>query len=141
MASSRPFSARLNVAVADRLQRRGQRAGLSRSRLAERYIDEGMRMDDHPGVVFRDGPAGRRAALARGPDVWEVIGALRASGSSGAEAIDATARWADLTPAEIRTAVRYFSEFPDEIEERIRSNLETADAAEAAWRREQATLR
>jgi hypothetical protein len=38
--------------------------GEAKSRTAERLIDEGLRMEDHPGIVFRDGPAGRRAALA-----------------------------------------------------------------------------
>ena len=50
-------------------------------------------MDDHPGIVFRDGTAGRRAGLAGGPDVWEVIGALRSTGLEGNEAIQATAEW------------------------------------------------
>jgi hypothetical protein len=27
----------------------------------------------HPGIVFKDGPSGRRAALAFGPDVWEDV--------------------------------------------------------------------
>jgi len=29
----------------------------------------------YPGILLRDGPAGQRAALAGGPDVWEVIAA------------------------------------------------------------------
>ena len=41
---ARQFSARLSCAVVDRLERRGARAGINKSRLAERYIDEGMRM-------------------------------------------------------------------------------------------------
>jgi hypothetical protein len=30
-------------------------------------------MSDHPGVIFKDGPSGRRAALGYGPDIWEII--------------------------------------------------------------------
>jgi len=86
MTAARQFSARLDADVVDRLERRGARSGLNKSRLAERYIDEGVRMDDHPGIVFRDGPIGRRAGLAAGPDVWEIIGALRSSGLEGDEA-------------------------------------------------------
>ncbi len=37
-------------------------------------------MADHPGVIFKDGPSGRRAALAYGPDIWEVIKFLREVG-------------------------------------------------------------
>jgi hypothetical protein len=31
--------------------------------LAERYIEEGLRMDEHPLVYFREGASGRRPAL------------------------------------------------------------------------------
>jgi hypothetical protein len=136
---SRSFSARLDTDLVDRLERRGQRLGLNRSRLAARYIDEGMRMDDHPGIVFRDGPTGRRAGLSGGPDVWEVIQVARANGG-GEVGLRAAAEWGNLTEAQVRTAVRYYSEFRDEIDERIARNVEEADAAEAAWRRERAAL-
>jgi len=134
MAAARQFSARLDAGVVDRLERRGARAGLNKSRLAERYIDEGVRMDDHPGVVFRDGPTGRRAGLAGGPDVWEIIGALRSTGLDGDEAIEATAEWAGLSVRQVRDAVGYYSEYPDEIIERVRDNEDQADAAERRWR-------
>ena len=41
------------------------------------YVDEGTRMDEHPGIVFRGGPTGPRAALAGGPDVWERMTTLK----------------------------------------------------------------
>ena len=126
--------------MVDRLERRGARVGLNRSRLAERYLDEGMRMEDHPGIVFRDGPAGRRVGLARGPDVWEVIAAIRGSGLEGDEAVAATAEWGSLTQAQVRTAVAYYAEYPDDIAEWVRRNIEEADADEERWRREQNAL-
>ena len=140
MPRARQFSARLDATVVDRLERRGARRGLNKSRLAERYIDEGMRMDDHPGIVFRDGPTGRRAGLAGGPDVWEVITGTRASGLTGEGAIEAVAEWGNLTTAQVRVAVRYYSEYGAEIDELVRHNLEEADAAEDRWRREQNAL-
>jgi hypothetical protein len=136
MARARQFSARLDAAVSDRLERRGRRVGLNKSRLAERYIDEGIRMEDHPGVVFRDGPAGRRAGLASGPDVWEVVSMVRASGLDGEDALAAAAEWGGLSLVQVRVAVRYYAEFPGEIDERIARNVDDADAAEEQWRRE-----
>jgi hypothetical protein len=133
MAAARQFSARLDAGVADRLERRGMRSGLNKSRLAERYIDEGMRMDDHPGIVFRDGPTGRRAGLAAGPDVWEVISAVRATGLRGEEAIGATADWSSLSVRQVREAIGYYNEYPDEVDARIRHNEQEADAAEERW--------
>jgi hypothetical protein len=139
MSAARQFSARLDARVVDRLERRGARSGLNKSRLAERYIDEGMRMDDHPGIVFRDGPTGRRAGLAAGPDVWEVIAALRSSGLEGDEAIQATAEWSGLSVRQVRDAIGYYSEYRDEVDERIRVNEQDADEAERRWREQSLT--
>lgn len=139
MSASRQFSARLDAGVVDRLERRGARSGLNKSRLAQRYIDEGVRMDDHPGIVFRDGPAGRRAGLASGPDVWEVIGALRQSGLEADAAIQATAEWSGLSVRQVRDAIGYYCEYPDEIDERIRRNEDEADAAERRWHEQSLT--
>ncbi len=140
MTRGRQFSARLNPAVVDRLERRGARAGINKSRLAERYIDEGMRMEDHPGIVFRDGSAGRRAGVAGGPDVWEIVAAVRASGLESDAALEAAAEWSALSTPQVRAAVGYYAEYREEIDERIRRNVEEADAAEQQWRRERAAL-
>lgn len=140
MTQTRHFSARLEQSVLDRLEHRGARDGLNKSRLAQRYIDEGMRMEDHPGIVFRDGPGGRRAGLAGGPDVWEVVSAIRASGLKGEAAVTAAAEWGNLTPAQVRAAIRYYADFPEEVDDRLRRHLEEADADEQAWRREQDVL-
>jgi len=53
--------------------------GLSLSAAANMLVDEGLRMMEHPGVIFRTGPTGRRAGLAAGPDVWEVVRAVRSA--------------------------------------------------------------
>jgi len=140
MPAARQFSARMDASVLDRLERRGAHAGLNKSRLAERYIDEGMRIDDHPGIVFRDGPAGRRPGLAAGPDVWEVIGVLQGSPERGEAAILYTADYLNLPPTGVRSAVSYYAAYTGEIDEWVARNDAEAEAAEAAWRREQAAL-
>jgi hypothetical protein len=140
MATRRSFSARWETGVLEGLARRSAVVGMAKSRLAERYVDEGLRGDEHPGIVFRGGPTGRRAALAAGPDAWEVIAAMRGAGARGEQAVLDTAELLNLTELQVRTAVRYYSDYPKEIDERIRRNVEDADAAEAAWRREQAAL-
>ncbi len=62
-------------------------------------------MAEHPGVVFRDGPTGRRAGLAAGPDVWEIIALPRDHAEGGAtEAVRRTAKWLGITEAQARTA-------------------------------------
>ncbi len=79
-------------------------------------------MEDHPGIAFRDGPAGRRAALAGGPDVWEVIETLEGTGLAGEQAIAAAARWGNLTLPQVRTALRYYAAFREEVDDWIAFN-------------------
>lgn len=97
-------------------------------------------MDDHPGIVFRDGPMGRRAGLAAGPDVWEIVGAARESRGQGQKVVERLSELVDLTEGQIRAALRYYGEFPDEVEELIERNREEAERAEAAWRRQKSLL-
>ncbi|MBO0682126.1 MAG: hypothetical protein J2P45_03135 [Candidatus Dormibacteraeota bacterium] len=90
-------------------------------------------MEDHPGIIFRDGPTGRRAALAAGPDVWEVIETLQGTGLSGHEAEAATAEWGDLAPVQVRAALQYYASHRDEVEARIAFNRGEAVRQRAAW--------
>jgi uncharacterized protein (DUF433 family) len=131
----KPFSIRMDARTLDRLDERARRRQESKARTAERLIDEGLRMEDHPGITFRDGPAGRRAALSGGPDVWEVIEVLQGTGQTGEEAVAATATWGSLTPAQVRAAVRYYAEYRDEVEERIAFNRAEAERQRQAWER------
>ena len=71
-------------------------------------------MEEHPGVVFRDGPAGRRAGLAGGPDVWEAIVVLKDFGAAGpAAAVKKTARWLGLSEAQVRSGRGLLRRLPD----------------------------
>jgi uncharacterized protein (DUF433 family) len=135
--TQKPFSIRMNSGTLARLDARARRRSEPKARTAERLIDEGLRMEDHPGIVFRDGPTGRRAAIAVGPDVWEVIETLRGTGLSGDEAVAATAEWGNLTPVQVRAAVGYYAEYRDEVDERIRLNRQEAERQHVAWQRTQ----
>ena len=65
------------------MSRRARHAGQPKSTLAERYVYEGLRMDDHPGIRFVDGTLGRRpAVLGTGLDVWEIVETIRANDDS-----------------------------------------------------------
>jgi hypothetical protein len=137
---TKTFSARWDPAVLERLERRSSASGVSRSRLAERYVDEGARMDEHPGIVFRDGPTGRRAAIAGRLDVWEVMQTIKTGKARGDAAVTAAAEALDLTESQVRIAVLYYAAYPDDVDERLQRNIDEADAAEAAWKRQQAAL-
>ncbi len=132
---SAPLSIRFDAGLLARLRRRAQSvAGSSTSALAQRLIDEGLRMADHPGIIFKDGPSGRRAALAYGPDIWEIIKFLREIDDRGPAALDAAAEAFAADPGRIATAVSYYGEYPGEIEAEISAADEASLRAEQAWR-------
>ncbi|MGO9247851.1 MAG: hypothetical protein ACLQQB_10740 [Solirubrobacteraceae bacterium] len=136
-ATQRPFSIRMSPRTHARLDLGARRRGEPKSRTAERLIDEGLRMEDHPGIVFRDGPTGRRAGLAGGPDVWEVVQTFQEFGSDGERAIAGAAEWGSLSHAQVNVALRYYGDFREEIDERIALNDEETARQYAAWKRTQ----
>jgi hypothetical protein len=138
---SRHLSLRLEADTYERLEAESQRSGQSRSQLAKLLLDEGLRMEAHPGIVFRSGPAGRRPGLTAGPDIWEILRVFKGLDVQGEEALRRTGELTGLTPEQVRVALRYYAEHQDEIDGWIRRVDEDAARAEAAWLREQELLR
>src|SRR5262252_7355355 len=131
---SAPLSIRFDPTILERLRKRARALpGATPSGLAQRLVDEGLRMAEHPGVLFKDGPSGRRAALAFGPDVWEVVKFLREIDERGPDAVAAAIDVLRLSEAQVRIAMHYYSAYPDEIEDEISQADEESRAAEAAW--------
>jgi hypothetical protein len=138
---SAPLSIRFDEQLLTRLRRRVQTSpGSTVSGLAQRLVDEGLRMAEHPGVVFKDGPSGRRAALAFGPDVWEVVKVLREVDERGAAAVPAAAQLLGLPDSRVRVAMHYYSAYSTEIDAEVAQADAESAAAEAAWLAEQRLL-
>jgi hypothetical protein len=133
---------RFEPAVLERLRRYARaRPGLSTSALTSRFVDEALRMEEHPGVLFRDGPSGRRAVLIGGPDVWEVVRVVQSARSAepdlDAEAVvELAVETMGLPPGRMRVALGYWAAYPDEIEQQIRDAEEAERVAEELWQRE-----
>lgn len=138
---SAPLSIRFDPTILDRLRRRARALpGATPSGLAQRLVDEGLRMAEHPGVTFKDGPTGRRAALVLGPDIWEVIKAAREVEERGDEAVAAVADLLHLPVVRVRAALRYFAAYPEEVDAELTMADEDSRAAEEAWRAQQRLL-
>jgi hypothetical protein len=130
-----PLSMRFDAALLARLRRRvNATPGSTTSALVQRLIDEGLRMADHPGVIFKDGPSGRRAALGYGPDIWEIVKFLGEIDERGPAALDAAAEVFAIDSSRVATAVSYYSSYPDEIDAEINEADEASERAEEAWR-------
>jgi uncharacterized protein (DUF433 family) len=89
----------------------------------------------HPLIAFREGAAGRRAALVGTRlEVATVVDTLRASDN----AITDTAEYLGIPEAHVRAAITYYADFRDEVEEWRERMRELAEREEDAWRRERA---
>ena len=134
---SHPLSLRLADATVTRLGHRARRAHIPPRTLAQRYVEEGLRMDEHPLVRFADGPGGRRARLVgTGKDVWEVIATVRDNEGDLHETADYLAMPLGL----VQAAVAYYGAYTDEIDQWIEDNEREAAEAHAAWLAGQAAI-
>ena len=136
--SSQPI--RIGKETLQTLRERSKGSGEPLARLAERYIEEGLRADRHPGVFFREGPAGRRPVVVGGPDVWEIVSALRGAPEKGEALVSALAERVGISDDKVRVAIRYYAEFPEEIDDWIAANDAEAERLEAALARERELL-
>ncbi len=85
--------------------------------------------DSLPGIVYRDGPTGRRAGLALGPDVWEVVSAIRHAPGAAETKLRAAAEQLTLPEEQVRLALDFAAEYADEVEARIALNDAAAHRA------------
>ena len=138
---SAPLSIRFDPEILERLRRRARALpGATPSGLAQRLVDEGLRMAEHPGIVFKNGPSGRRAALAFGPDVWEVVKASSEMDERGEAAVLAVAEILYLAEEQVRGALRYYADYQDEVDAEIALADEESARAEEAWLAQQRLL-
>ena len=137
MVSKRHVSLRVGAETIADLDRRARQTGSSRNALAERYLAEGVRMDEFPQIYFRDGELGRRAALlGTRLDVWQVMETVRAHDNSLEEA----AAYLDIPVERLQAAVRYYAAHRDEVDGFAARATEAADRAEELARAEQELL-
>jgi hypothetical protein len=142
MARRSATPVRFDDVVADRLASFvSAHPGMSLSSAANRLVDEALRMTEHPGIVFRAGPTGRRAALTGGPDVWEAVRAVKSArvsepGLAEDEVLSLVAANSGVPPRLLRIAVRYWASYPEEVDSEITAAQAAEDAFEEALRRE-----
>ena len=109
------------VRITDELDREIAQESSERARswsaLAAALLQEAIRMRRAPGVLFVDGPAGRRAVVAgTGLDVWEVIATWRACGGDFAK-LRKSYPW--LTEPQLRAPLAYYELYSAEIDARL----------------------
>jgi hypothetical protein len=106
----------------------------------DQLIVEGIDQLDYPGITFRGPAHDRRAALAAGPDVWEVIARLQDLPGREEQRIGLLAEESDLHPRLIRIALDYAAEHAEEIRERIDRNRGIAERSRRMAQQREALL-
>jgi uncharacterized protein (DUF433 family) len=139
---SEVLDARLNTRISRRvrndLNALARQRHIDESELARTLLDEGIRRETHPGIVFRLTSTGRQASIeGRRLHVWQVMETVWASDGN----VDDAASYLDLTPEQVRAAVRYCVDYRDEIEGQITANEQAAERARAEWERERDALK
>ncbi len=146
MVATSPSSVRFDPRVLDRLTAFvAVHQDLTLSSATSRLVDEALRAREHPLITFKDGPAGRRARLVGGPDVWEVVGAVRSvrqaePGLTGEEVLALVAETSAVPLPFIRAALAYWGDYAEEVDAFLERALAEAAQAEAGWERQQALL-
>ena len=136
----RPTSFRLDHGLLERLDAESRVASTSVTSLVSSLLDEGLKVRQFPGVVYRPGPTGRRAALVGGPDVWEVIRDVRSGPGRGAERVERLAEDLGLPSGLVRLATEFYCAFPEEIDARIDAAERTAQEIRRQVRRRETLL-
>lgn len=115
--SAKPRGIRLGSALEREIEEEAHLRGQSFSAVSAELLKEAVRMRRAPGIIFTDGPAGRRATIAgTGLDVWEVIGRYKHLEGDTAKTRE---EFSWLTDLQFRAALSYYKLYPDEIDARL----------------------
>ncbi len=130
-------SFRFQPGTVARLRERAKLARESQTELAQRYIEEGLRQDEHPLIRFRDGAAGRRPVLIGSRlDVADVVATIRQNRGSIEEAAD----YLELPVEQVAAAARYYGDYREEVDRQIERVRAVAERERERWRRQQEAL-
>jgi uncharacterized protein (DUF433 family) len=127
MAAARATSYRLDPQIKAALEAQAGAEGVSERALLERLIVEGLATLRYPGIIYRDGPTGRRAGLAVGADVWEIVSALRYTKGRENHRVAQLAEQFGVHPAQIRVALDFAALHREEIDARVAANDAAAE--------------
>ncbi|WP_026875301.1 hypothetical protein [Jiangella gansuensis] len=130
-----PTNVRFPAQVDRSLTDYARRSGSKKSTVVVGAVREWLRMESHPGIVFVTTVTGeRRAALASGPQVWTVAESwLQHDREERSAAVVADAL--GLAVADVETALAYWADYRDEIDELIEREHAAQDEALAMWER------
>jgi|LakMenE01Jun11ns_1017448.scaffolds.fasta_scaffold9863780_3 uncharacterized protein (DUF433 family) len=125
-----PLSLRFKEDTLQRLYFQAKLAGMPPRTLAQRMVEEALRMTEHPLIDFTDNGPVRRAFLrGTGLEVWEMIDAVKGNDGDVAAAAEATGR----SLAQVEAAIAYYGAYPDDIDDLVEANERAYQEGRAAY--------
>jgi uncharacterized protein (DUF433 family) len=131
-------SFRLSRRTLEQLDAMARATGQSRNALADRLLSEAIKTAAHPLIRFQPGALGRRRALVVGTRlyVYQVISTLR--GNDGD--VDQTAQDFGLARQLVQTALAYYADFTDEVDEDAAVAAQLEREERERWERQQRAI-
>jgi len=121
-----PFSVRFTLSTDRTVEEEARRTRRSKSAVVEALTEEAVRTRRFPGIAFRGDDARRRPwVIGSGLDVWEIVQMLEEFGS-----IKALVKDTQLDERQVRLALAYRDNYPEEIAGAIAENRRPTEA----WR-------
>lgn len=118
--SSVQKSMRIPEEMVVEIQNIAQRSGKDFSTITKELLEEAIKMNRCPGIVFAEGVNGRRARIAgSGIEVWEIIQNYKSMGDDFTRLRKAF-HW--LSEQQLRAAIAYYRAYPLEIDKLISLN-------------------
>lgn len=113
-------SLRIQERTLKEIEQIARESGREFSAVANELLDEAVKMQRCPGIVFTEGVAGRRARIAgTGIEVWEVVATFK-SVNKDFDRLCRAYHW--LTEQQLRSAIGYYRVYAEEIDIIIRQN-------------------
>ncbi len=120
---------RISKSMETLVENEARRTGRSKGAIVEALADEALRMRLFPGIAFRGTDWDRRAwVMGTAFDVWQIVEAHRDIGSVESMAEDGSA-----SERQIRLALAYYKQFPEEIDQAIAENRRPLDQLEGEF--------
>src|SRR4051794_30288716 len=108
-----PVSLRLPKSTAEKVQRIAAIEQRSIAETVRILTEEAIKLREFPDILFTSGPTGRRATLRNSLDVWEIVEPYLLAGKDWDVLRQS---YPHLGEGTLRTAIRYYESYPDEIE-------------------------
>lgn len=119
MTKSARVSIRLEEEAREAVEGLAKEERRPKSAVLRELLEEAIRLRRCPGILFLEGPTGRRPVIAgTGLEVWEVIATHQQECGEDFEKLKKAYDW--LTPTQLRSALAYYRLYPQEIDEEIR---------------------